>query len=155
MALLRWLQIPLGLAVIATLTTAIYVGELPGVGLRSFFSYGRGWDGVASELSALAQDQHAEWIDTRTYLIGSLVAYAMITDHGTLPVLQTNEPFRYTYAPPPDPALLAAPHLLVKVTTADTPPPLPARENAVPVTVIHRTDAGHILESYAVYRVAK
>jgi hypothetical protein len=154
LAALRWLQVPLGLLFIAVLGTGIVLGELPGIGMRGVLSYGRGWDGLAAKLSQMAEERGAEWVDTNTYLIEGLVAYAMTTNGDPLPVLQPNEPFRYTYAPPPAKALLAAPHLVLRETQAEAPPSLSGKHKSVePLGIVERTDSGHVLGRYAVYLV--
>jgi 4-amino-4-deoxy-L-arabinose transferase-like glycosyltransferase len=147
-AVLRWLQIPLGVASSIVVGGALLIGVLPGTDTRGIFSYGRGWNALAADISTIAAEHNARWVDTSTYLIYSLIGYAMLTNHDPLPVLQSNEPFRYTYAPPPDPALLAQPHLLVRVLYAATAPSI---EGAISLGVIDRTDAGISIGRYAVY----
>ena len=154
LAALRWLQIPLGMALIVFLASGILIGELPGFGMRGILSYGRGWHGLAAKLSDMADKTGARWVDTNTYLVEGLVAYAMISNGDPLPVLQPNEPFRYTYAPPPATDLLAAPHLVLRETSAEQPPPLPGKHQSVtPLGIVQREDDGNVLGRYAVYLV--
>jgi len=62
-------------------------------------------------------------------------------------VFETSEPFRYQYMPPADPALMAAPHLLV-APGAGAPP-----ANAPLLATITRDADGDPLEPYSVYFV--
>jgi hypothetical protein len=148
-AILRWTQIPLGLALIVVFGTGALLGALPGGGLRPLLSFGRGWDGLAADLAVEAKAQHAQWIDTVNYLDGSLIAYAMLTNHDPLPVLQTNEPFRYSFRPPPAPALLRAPHLLV----ANGAAPTVEGATVTPLGPITRHDGETVLGTFAVFLV--
>jgi hypothetical protein len=150
MAALRWTQIPLGLLFAVVVGGAILNGEIPGSDNRGIFSYGRGWNGLAAEISKTAAAHGAAWVDTPSYLVGGIIWYAMYTNGDPLPVLQTNEPFRYSFMPPPDPALLAKPHLYVRVVNSDTIPPM---DGTTPLGVIYRLDSGFVIGRYAVYLV--
>ncbi len=146
---LGWLQMPLGVALISFLCLSIAIGEIPGVGLRPIVSYGTGWGGVARELSKVAADTDAAWVDTaHNFELASLVGYAMISDGDRLPVYQTDKLYRYSYAPP-EPALLAQRHLrLVEIGTGSRPDAAPDLAG-----VINRRDGEHVLGTYAVYVV--
>jgi 4-amino-4-deoxy-L-arabinose transferase-like glycosyltransferase len=150
LAVLRWAQIPLGLVLTLAVGGAVLYGEVPGVDTKGIFSYGRGWNGLAADISRVAAEHHAAWVDTPSYLVGGIIGYAMYTNGDPLPVLQVNEPWRYSFMPPPDPALLARPHLYVRVVLSDTLPPL---QGATPIGVIHRTDGGVTIGRYAVYLI--
>lgn len=147
-ALLKYAQIALGLLAIAVLGGAVLAGEMPGYGMRGVFSYGRGWDRMARELSVMAAENGARYVDARTYLVSSLVAYAMHTNGDPLPVLQTSEPFRYSYDPPA-PELVAEPHLLLRETRGDAALP-PIDANAVSLGLVMRTDGPFVLGKYSV-----
>ena len=67
--------------------------------------------------------------------------------HDPLPVFETSEPFRYQYMPPADPALMAAPHLLVTPGTGAAP------ANATLLATVTRDAGGDPLETYSVYLV--
>lgn len=146
---LSWLQVPLGLVLVTFLSLSLVLGEIPGLGMRKFVSYGSGWNGVARELAALAEVNGAKWIDTEwSFELASLAGYALVAEGHRLPVYQTTALYRYTF-PEPQPDLLETAHLkLVEIDTGSRPPPDPAL-----VGIIDRRDDVHVLGSYAVYLV--
>jgi 4-amino-4-deoxy-L-arabinose transferase-like glycosyltransferase len=75
----------------------------------------RGWPQYASEVEALREKSGAAWIATTGYERTSQLAWEL---RGRATVIPIDERQRYTFAPPPDPALLARPALLV---TRDAP----------------------------------
>ncbi len=84
-------------------------------------------------------------MDTPDYSLNGWLGYYGRIAHDPLPVFQTSQPFRYEYMPPMDPALAAAPHLLVDPAA---PPP-----DAVDLGTITRDYAGEALAGYRVYLV--
>lgn len=150
MTALRWLQIPIGLLFALVVGGTILFGVFPGTETRGIFSYGRGWNGLAADISKVAAEHGAQWVDTPSYLVGGIIGYAMYENGDPLPVLQTNEPFRYTFMPPPDPALLARTHLYVRVVNSETIPPM---DGTTPIGVVYRYDSGFVIGRYAAYLV--
>jgi 4-amino-4-deoxy-L-arabinose transferase-like glycosyltransferase len=71
----------------------------------------RGWDEVAAEADALRRSSGAVWIGTNYYGVLGELQYQLRTEG--VPVIGITERRRYTYAPPPDPALLHEPVLIV------------------------------------------
>lgn len=147
--LLRLAHVPLGLALLLTAYAAIEWRALPGVGPLPVFDYVYGWDNLQRRVSDLAREHDARWIDAEDYsLTGWLGYYGRMADD-PLPVFQTNAPFRYTYRPPMDEALRAAPHLIVQYARAGEQPEIPGARFLGLVT---RDDAaGKQLAAYAVY----
>ena len=71
----------------------------------------RGWDGFSAEAEALREQSGAAWIATTYYGVYGELAYQPATRG--VPVVSVFERARYAYAPPPDPALLDRPVLIV------------------------------------------
>jgi hypothetical protein len=75
----------------------------------------RGWPQYADEVEALREKSGAAWIATTGYERTSQLAWEL---RGRATVIPIDERQRYTFAPPPDPVLIARPALLV---TRDAP----------------------------------
>jgi hypothetical protein len=146
---LGWLQVGLGVLGTGALALSVTLGEIPFAGLRGIVSYGRGWDDLAARLVDVAHEQGAQWIDTETYLVGSLLAYAAVTEHLDVPFVQSNQPFRYTYRPGLTAEVSAAPHLLVRELRSAKAPKPPA--GMTTVGVLPRQDGEYVLGYVAVY----
>ncbi|MEO8669173.1 MAG: glycosyltransferase family 39 protein [Bauldia sp.] len=108
---LRVLALPFGAAVSALVLVVLalpadLVPEKTGA-LR----LSRGWPELAEAARDLANQSGAAWIATDDYSItGELAYYLRDSD---MPVVQVTDRVRYAFAPPPDPALLEKPALLV------------------------------------------
>jgi hypothetical protein len=148
---LGWLQVGLGVLAMGVLALSVTLGEIPFAGLRGVISYGRGWNDLAVRLAGVARENGAQWIDTETYLIGGLLGYAAVTERLDVPIVQTNQPFRYTYRPPLPVEIVAAPHLLVREVRSAKAPKPPA--GMTTVGVLPRRDGEHVLGYVAVYLV--
>ncbi len=155
LAALRWLQVPLGLVIIVFASYVIETGTLPAIGGHYDVAYLRGWDDLTRKVSALAAAKGAKWVDTPNFLIGSLLGYGFKTANDPLPILQTNEPFRYIYMDPPPAELLASPHIVLRELRADRdPPPLGGRHLSVETLGrVTRDSNGVPVASYAAYLV--
>jgi 4-amino-4-deoxy-L-arabinose transferase-like glycosyltransferase len=147
--LLSALQIGLGALLLGVLAVSATLGEIPFVGQRAVVSYGRGWEGLATELAAVARANGAGWIDTETYLLGSMIGYAAHVAGADIPVEQSNQPHRYTYRPGLPPEAKALPHLLVREVRSERRPRAP--EGMQTLGVLTRRDGAHVLGHYAVF----
>ncbi len=153
-AWLRWpldllyvLHVPLGLALMLFAYVSIDTRTVPFLGPVQAFDFVYGWDGLWAKVSALAKASGAQWVDAPNYSFNGWLGYYGRIAHDPLPVLETSEPFRYDYMPKPDPALLAAPHLLF------FPDGYPAPAGAEPLGIVTRDLGGTVLASYQIYLV--
>ncbi len=71
----------------------------------------RGWDTVAAETETLRQQSGAAWIAATYYAIYGELAYHLAASG--VPVVAVEGRDRYAYAPPPDPALLDKPVVVI------------------------------------------
>ena len=71
----------------------------------------RGWDTLAAETEQLRQQSGAAWVATTYYGIYGELAYHLAASG--VPVVAIDQRVRYAYAPPPDPALLDKPVVIV------------------------------------------
>jgi 4-amino-4-deoxy-L-arabinose transferase-like glycosyltransferase len=116
---LRALALPLGavLSAIALLLFALPAGMVSGrfdpPGLA------RGWPELADAAVRLARDNGAAWIATASYDATGALAWHL-RDAG-IPVVAVAARVRYAFAPPPDPALLGKPALLIVRGTRPRP----------------------------------
>lgn len=115
----------------------------------------RGWDGMQAEVEALAVANGATWIVTGggDYgLTGELATYGRFAG-SALPVRQADEPERWRFLPPPDPALLGQPAVFVHSAWAGAE--LPARYFAQvePIGEARRMQGSEELERFVVYLV--
>ena len=145
LALLRWLHVPLGLAVMLAAYVAIDTRTVPFVGPVPALNFVYGWPNLQQKVSELARDNGAQWVDTSDYSLNGWLGYYGRIAHDPLPVFQTGEPFRYLYMPPMDPALRAAPHLFIG--------PGGGPAGAVPLGTVTRDYDGKPVASYRVYLV--
>jgi 4-amino-4-deoxy-L-arabinose transferase-like glycosyltransferase len=120
-AWLRWpldalkaLHVPLGLTIILLALAAVEFRTLPYYGPLPLAGYFQGWPALQAKISKLAADTGAKWIDADTYTLNGWLGYYGRMAGDPLPVMQTAEPYRYTYMPPMDASLAAAPHLIVR-----------------------------------------
>ncbi len=141
------LQVPLGLALMLFAYVAVDTRSIPFGPRVAALDFVYGWDDLEQKVSALARDNGASWIDTTDYSLNGWLGYYARIAGDPLPVFQTNQPFRYQYLPPMDPALRAAPHLLVGPSGSKGP------AGATPLGKVTRDYAGEPLARYQVYLV--
>ena len=151
---LRWplnavavLHVPLGLALMLFTYVSIDTRTVPFLGPVKAFDFVYGWDDLWGKVSALAKANDAHWVDTTTYSLNGWLGYYGRIAHDPLPVFETSEPFRYQYMPPPDPALMAAPHLLVVSGTTSAP------TIGTLLSTITRDAKGEPVESYSAFLI--
>lgn len=150
---LRWpldvlyvLHVPAGVAIMLTVIAVITTRSVPFVGPLPVVDYLYGWPNLQQKISALAHDNDAQWVDTIDYsLTGGLGYYGRMASD-PLPVFQTNQPFRYAYAPRMPAELKSARHLLVrKGSRGDAP------DGMTLLAVVSRADGGRVLDRYQVF----
>jgi hypothetical protein len=146
---LKYLHIPLGLAVILVAFVAIEFRALPFVGPLPVFNYVYGWDKLQAKVSRLASENGAQWVDAEDYSLNGWLGYYGRMANDPLPVFQANARFRYQYMPPISDALKAAPHLLFRYAYRNR---IPQIEGAKALGLVTRDDeTGKKIASYAVY----
>ncbi len=150
---LRWpldilyvLHVPTGLAVSLTVVGIIVTRSVPFVGPLPVVNYLYGWPDLQHQVSVLARDNDAQWVDTIDYAITGGLGYYGLMAKDPLPVYQTNQPFRYAYAPPMPAGLRKARHLLVRKAGRETAP-----EGMSLLTTIKRSSGGQTLDRYQVF----
>ena len=111
----RWplasLVLPFG---IGGMVVGLVAALNPGDAIPPRFDVGqgvRGWDTVAVETERLRQQSGAAWVATTYYAIYGELAYHLAASG--VPVVAIDQRVRYAYAPPPDPALLDKPVVIV------------------------------------------
>ena len=105
------LVLPLG---VSAMIVGLTMGLNPGNVIPQQFDVGqviRGWDTFAAEVDQLRRQSGAAWIAASYYGVYSELAYHLPARG--VPIIAIDERVRYAYAPPPDPALLARPVLIV------------------------------------------
>ncbi len=107
----------------------------------------RGWDGFSAEVDQLRKRSAADWVATTYYGIYGELSYHL-TPLG-VPVVAVYERVRYAYAPPPDPALLGKPLLIVTRQGANL---TQCFTNLTSLGTIHRQVGTTIYQAYDVYR---
>ena len=107
----------------------------------------RGWDNVATGVDALRRSTGATWIGVTSYGIAGELQYHL----PGVPVIGVVERQRYAYAPPPDPALLHQPVLIVAKGSL---PKAVSRcfADAQEVGIIRRTSGAWTVETLTAYR---
>lgn len=111
----------------------------------------RGWDGFADAVEARRKEIGAAWIAVPTYTLVGQFTRRLGTDR----VVQLAETDRWTYLPPPDPAMLAAPALFVARARRDTIDRFRDRFASVePLGTLDRTLRGRVVDTYVLYRLA-
>ncbi len=141
------LVLPLG---IAGMGLGIVAGINPGNLIPRQLDVGqiiRGWDGFSAEAEKLREQSGATWIATDYYGAYGELAYHL-APRG-VPVIATSERARYAYAPPPDPALLDKPVLIV---TRGSGLPGACFANVAPAGTIHRQVGATIYQTYTAFR---
>ena len=109
----------------------------------------RGWDEVASDADALRRQAGAAWIGTDYYgAVGELQYH--LRGEG-VPVIGIAERQRYDYAPPPDPALLAAP-VLILTRNARPEAFSPCFANVEKIGTVARRSGSRTVETFTAYR---
>jgi 4-amino-4-deoxy-L-arabinose transferase-like glycosyltransferase len=140
---LKWLHVPLGLALILTMLAVI---EFRTLALTNYFY---GWDNFQAKISQLAADNGAQWVDAQDYSMQGWLSYYGKMADDPLPVYDTRNRFRYKFMPPMSDELKAAPHLLVRYARGTR---VPAIDGATPLGIVTRDDdAGTPLQKFAVY----
>ena len=110
-----------------------------------------GWEGVAADAERLREQSGAGWIAAANYAAHAIVAYNL-RDTG-VPVIAVTGRARYAFAPPPDPALLDRPALLI-VNEAGAGRFASCFAEMTPVGTIERRSGEAIVETFAAFRVA-
>jgi len=141
------LQVPLGVAIMLFAYIAIDTRGVPFVGHVRAFDFVYGWPDLQRKVAALAREQGVTWVDTTDYGLNGLLGYYGKMANDPLPVFNTEQGYRYAYMPPMDPAMKAAPHLLIDVGGSRVP------HDAQRLTTITRDYGGKALQSYRVYLV--
>jgi len=147
---LRALTFPVGAGLVAI---GLVLAANPGGALPKTMDVGqsiRGWDSVTAEADALRRSVGAEWIAGTNYGLVGAIAY-QLRDAG-VPVVQITDRLRYAYAPPPDPALLGKPVLVIVKGTAE----LLSRcfTDVTEAGTIERRSGDVVLETFTAYRAA-
>jgi hypothetical protein len=145
---LRALHVQLGVAVLVLAFGVLEFRAVPFIGPVPALGFVYGWDDLQRKVSSLAHEQGAQWVDAGDYSLNGLLGYYGRIAHDPLPVYQTTSSVRSLYRPPIDPALAAAPHLLVINGGSTTQP---AIDGATPLGAVTRSDNGEDLASYWVY----
>jgi 4-amino-4-deoxy-L-arabinose transferase-like glycosyltransferase len=111
----------------------------------------RGWDQVAADADALRRSSGATWIGTNYYgVLGEL--HFHLHAEG-IPVIGLAERQRYAYAPPPNPALLNQPVLIV--ATGALPDSFSeCFTDLAQIGTIARRSGGQTIENLIAYRAA-
>ncbi|TBW37220.1 glycosyltransferase family 39 protein [Siculibacillus lacustris] len=111
----------------------------------------RGWDAFAAAVDARARAVGAAWIAVPTYATVGQFALRL----GPERVLQLGERARWTYLPPPDPALVAQPALYVARVRRDPIDAYRDRFRSVEnLGTIDRVAGGRVVDTYALWRLA-
>lgn len=157
LALLRWLQVPLGIALVGLIyAQALWQPfDLPQHIDRTRDM--RGWAGLEQQVAALAATHGAQWIATgrNDYgLTGELATYGRFAGTG-LPVRQVDDPARWDFLPPVAAPLLEVPALYVHRGSPDTAQALKHFASAEPVGEAQRRQGDEVLQSFAVYLVSR
>jgi hypothetical protein len=109
----------------------------------------RGWDEVASDADALRRSTGATWIGATDYGVVGELQYRLRGEG--VPVIGIAERQRYAYAPPPEPALLATPMLIL----AQNAPPeafSPCFANVEKIGTVARRSGSRTVETFTAYR---
>jgi 4-amino-4-deoxy-L-arabinose transferase-like glycosyltransferase len=111
LARIRAATVPAGFAV-ATIGLLAFANPFDLIPARSDpVKVMHGWARFAADVEKLRRENGASWIATDSYGVNAaLVYYLRDVD---VPIVDVTEPARYTFAPPPDPALRAEPALFV------------------------------------------
>lgn len=130
---------------------AFALHPLPGLERIDPLARFRGWEQVARSVDKAADRAGAAWIATDGYGATAMLADAL----RDRPVIQLDERIRYDSAPPPDPALLAEPAIVVVRGYKTTPPAwLAARFASLePYGVVWR-QAGAKTVGYSLFRAS-
>jgi 4-amino-4-deoxy-L-arabinose transferase-like glycosyltransferase len=115
----------------------------------------RGWRALQQQVETLAEANGARWIATAgNYgVTGQLAAYSLFAG-SALPVRQIDEPERWRFLLPLDPATAVAPAIFVRVEPAPDHPAPPAEfAEARLLSVLHREGTGSPLEAWSVFLV--
>lgn len=156
MALLRWAQAPVGVVIVGLIyAQALFQPFALGQAIDRTRDM-RGWDGLQAEIAALAAANGAQWIATGggDYgLTGQLATYGRFAGT-TLPVRQADEPQRWRFLPPLDPALMEAPALFINSAWAGTELVSQFFAQAELVGEARRLQGEEELERFYVFRVS-
>ena len=141
------LALPVG---IAGMVVGLVVGLNPGAVIPPHLDVGqiiRGWDNLSTSAEQMRKQTGAAWIAATYYGLYSELAYHL--GPSGVPVVPTQERVRYAFAPPPDPALLDKPVLIVA-----RPGERPGRcfVNFKPLGTIQRKAGRAVYRTYDVYR---
>ncbi len=148
----RWaplsaLVLPVG---VAGMVLGFLAGINPGNAIPPRLDVGqviRGWGNFSTEAEQLRQHSGAAWIATDYYGAYSELAYHLAPRR--VPVVAVVERARYAYAPPPDPALLGRPVLIV---TRSNRPPARCFVNLTTVGIVHRRVGATVYQTYTAFR---
>lgn len=156
LALLRWLQVPIGLALVGFIyAQALWQPlDLPQHIDRTRDM--RGWDGLQQQVAALAAEHGAAWIATAgDYgLTGQLSTYGRFAG-STLPVRPMDDPERWGFLPPPDPQLPEQPAVFVHSGNINPERALRYFAAATPIGTAQRMQGEEVLQPFAVYLVSE
>jgi hypothetical protein len=109
----------------------------------------RGWPAYAAEVEALREASGAKWIATAGYEITAELSFELRDKAIVVPITERG---RYTFAPPPDPALMDEPALLVMLGGAPDRARLTACFGRITeVGTVTRRGAAAVLDQSAVY----
>jgi len=111
LARIRAATVPAGFAV-ATLGLLAFANPYDLIPARSDpVKVMHGWARFAADVEKLRRESGAGWIAADSYGINAALVYYL--RDADVPIVDVTEPARYTFAPPPDPALRAEPALFV------------------------------------------
>ena len=156
LAVMRNLQAPLGALLVGLVYAQAVWQPLPSNPAIDRTRDMRGWAEVSAAVRAAADANDAAWIAvTRDYgIAGELAAYGRFAGEAR-PVRAVDDPRRYGFVPPLDPALIERPAILVtwQGTSVDAVEAFFAEVTRLD-DIERRQRDGEVLERLAVFRVA-
>jgi 4-amino-4-deoxy-L-arabinose transferase-like glycosyltransferase len=109
----------------------------------------RGWPAFAEGVEALREKAGAVWVGTAQYETTAELSFEL---RDKAPVVPVNERPRYSFALPPDPALLAKPGLLVVRAVSDLAPFRACFAQLTLIGTLNRAGATTVIDSFNTYR---
>jgi len=108
----------------------------------------RGWPAFADGIEALREKAGAAWVGTAQYETTGELSFEL---RDKAPVVPVTERARYSFAPAPDPALLAEPGLLVVRTVTDLTPFHACFARLTLLGTLNRTGTTTVVDSFNAY----
>jgi len=143
--------VALGVAVLALAYLHVGAGW-PALGTLDPAARIGGWRELAVQVDAEARTENAAFIVARGYAATSLLTYY---GDGEIPVVQSGDPERWIFAPPPEPSLFARPGLAIGEAERGEERDLKSKFREVArIGVLSRQRAGADVETFELFRVA-